>query len=470
MHSSINGGMAHIPSTLNGSFLVAIVSASIVWDFADEHVTARAKSSNAEAGALGSTCLATLFRVLMREHAHAILLGCGYSSRFPPPGTSYVAWAAKQTRDMCDDAVDVLLPGPTPPPVSRHSTAADVAWNNASLRLGYRNGPIALIVRRNIFPIRLQPAESDHLVVTLSTVPQRLRSVTLREALYAIADGQAPVRANRILLNVPDVHRRTGRTYRVPRWLFRVSAITVHMCGADEGPLTKLLPALDVYNEASAPGTRLIVIDDDRLHWPHALELLVRWSGCLPGHAIGFWGVIPGQLFPTGGIQLPRHAASKMHKNRTSSVDDAGSGMSVLDAGVSHVEGLLGDGGYLLPSVSALDARTLRAMPTAMRPLCETHDDLWISSNLAANHIPMAVVPGYVCSWWEGRRAGKSQDWFVSSLLALPRQSERYVKCAALLASNAANATSVVRTARPSLWKLGDDALLQPAPPPATRY
>ncbi len=63
--------------------------------------------------------------------------------------------------------------------------------------------------------------------------------------------------------------------------------------GPDQGPAMKLLPTLSIETD---PDTAIITVDDDVEYPPQLIEKLVKTSGLLPDHAIGFtgWSVVEG--------------------------------------------------------------------------------------------------------------------------------------------------------------------------------
>jgi hypothetical protein len=114
-------------------------------------------------------------------------------------------------------------------------------------------------------------------IVTLTTLPSRIDRMepTIKSLLNQTVAPAA------IRLNVPATSRREQRPYVVPEWLARLPSITICRCD-DYGPSTKLLPAL----LSSAPGQRLIVVDDDRIYHPYFVEQMVKHADDHPGVAV----------------------------------------------------------------------------------------------------------------------------------------------------------------------------------------
>jgi hypothetical protein len=223
----------------------------------------------------------------------------------------------------------------------------------------------------------------------------RIAEFFFQRVLRAVAGSQS-LSPDRVIVNVPDVFIRTGKRIVVPNWIFKVATITVNFCRKDYGPITKLLPTIHIYS--GLPLTRIVVVDDDREHWPSALELLVRWGSCLPGAVIANWGV---QAFPLNGSR----------------------GMSILDSKASFLTSVLGNGGYMLRA-GDVPVEQLTTLPPGAEQ-CFTHDDLWISNTLSHNNVPMLLVPGYPCAFWETHYG----DDFDNGVHADLGQTERYQKC-----------------------------------------
>ena len=114
-------------------------------------------------------------------------------------------------------------------------------------------------------------------IVTLTTLPSRIDRMgpTIKSLLNQTVAPAA------IRLHVPATSRREQRPYVVPEWLARLPSITICRCD-DYGPSTKLLPAL----LSSAPGQRLIVVDDDRIYHPYFVEQMVKHADDHPGVAV----------------------------------------------------------------------------------------------------------------------------------------------------------------------------------------
>jgi hypothetical protein len=124
------------------------------------------------------------------------------------------------------------------------------------------------------------PRRSD-LVITMTTLPSRIArmELTIKSLL------RQSVRPAIIRINVPHRSRRENVSYVIPPWLERLRSVTI-VRGDDYGPATKLIPTL----LESAPGARLLVVDDDRIYHPHLVEQMTALSDQHPDVAIAASG------------------------------------------------------------------------------------------------------------------------------------------------------------------------------------
>lgn len=129
-------------------------------------------------------------------------------------------------------------------------------------------------------------ARSD-IVVCLTSIPSRLSRIDLTlKSLLAQTMAPAAIR-----LHLPLRSRRESEPYVLPSWLDGLRVVSVVRCD-DEGPATKLLPALTL-----KPDQRLLVVDDDRVYKRHFVSEFDRWSRILPESALGTRGWdVPGDL------------------------------------------------------------------------------------------------------------------------------------------------------------------------------
>ena len=127
---------------------------------------------------------------------------------------------------------------------------------------------------------RANPRRSD-ITVTLTTLPSRIErmEVTIKSLLRQSVSPAA------IRINIPFESRREGVPYRIPEWLARLRAVTIAR-GGDYGPATKLIPTL----LDSAPGARLLVVDDDRIYHPYFIEQMTALADSHPDAAVAASG------------------------------------------------------------------------------------------------------------------------------------------------------------------------------------
>jgi len=211
-------------------------------------------------------------------------------------------------------------------------------------------------------PQRFAPnnsARATRLVVTLSTTPRRARR--LLPALRSLIDQS--VAADRIILALPRVSRRDATPYPEPAELGLPEGVDVLRC-SDEGPATKLLPALR--EEAAAC---LVVVDDDVVYPRDFLATLLAAHEAAPGAVVGYRGVAlePDVAF----AQLPHVFATALRTPRP-------------------VDVMFGTWGYLVPP-GALDGSVadFSSAPDGVRNV----DDVWISGHLARRGAARLVVP-----------------------------------------------------------------------------
>jgi hypothetical protein len=119
-------------------------------------------------------------------------------------------------------------------------------------------------------------------VVSVSTIPSRLRNVWIQENLLRMVAALPP--QLRMILNVPYVSLG-GEAYAVPASLRDVPRLHIHRC-TDLGPITKVIPTLQ--SADVGPDEVVIVIDDDTSYFPHVFEDLFEAVRAVPGavHAL----------------------------------------------------------------------------------------------------------------------------------------------------------------------------------------
>jgi hypothetical protein len=212
-------------------------------------------------------------------------------------------------------------------------------------------GPERFVANRDPRPERL--------VVTLSTTPARARH--LAATLRSLIDQT--VAPDRIVLALPRVCRRDGSAYPDPSTLRLPGGVDILPCD-DDGPATKLLPALVV-----EPAACLVVVDDDVIYPPDFIETLLAAHRATPRAVVGYRGVTLGPGVAFGAL---RHVFATAVTARR------------------PVDVLFGTWGYLVPP-GALDAAVadFSGAPEAVRNV----DDVWIAGHLARRGVARSVVP-----------------------------------------------------------------------------
>lgn len=235
------------------------------------------------------------------------------------------------------------------------------------------------------------PREAD-LVVCLTTTPSRLPYLagTLKSLL------RQTWRPRRIRLHLPEFSRREGRAYPALGALAAVPAVEVVRC-EDQGPATKLLPALTVF----PPEQRLLVVDDDMLYPAELVENFQRWSTAWPELALGSSGwIVPADL-----TDRPTTLWSNLRQTPPTPLK------STRLKTPTRVDILQGYSGYLVrPGFFDLEAvqRYAGAPPEAFFV-----DDVWFSAHCAA---PKYVFPAGRYPFQEWRRLRLYQATSISRL------------------------------------------------------
>ncbi|WP_269582967.1 hypothetical protein [Roseibium sp. Sym1] len=105
-------------------------------------------------------------------------------------------------------------------------------------------------------------AASEHVpvVVSLTTMPNRLQGKTIRNVLASVlAQDPAP---QAVEINIPYEMKRLGTQYTLPQWLID-SPVDIHRC-EDLGPATKYVSTLQRYADKNAD-QKILVVDDDMI-------------------------------------------------------------------------------------------------------------------------------------------------------------------------------------------------------------
>ena len=211
-------------------------------------------------------------------------------------------------------------------------------------------------------------SSSVEIYFSLTTTPGRIHRI--RPTLRSLLDQS--VKATGIILNIPEVSRKTGTPYSIPQWLQKSTAITINRC-EDYGPATKTLPTLQLL--AEKPGTLIIVVDDDQIYPRELVATHFKASKELPNTMIGLlgWKVSKTLLFKDKtNISSSRVRFFKKVKRIKQPVE---------------VDVLQGSSSYLL--TSQMFDTTVFDLPEA----AYFADDIWIAGIAAKRGIKKVVIP-----------------------------------------------------------------------------
>lgn len=111
-----------------------------------------------------------------------------------------------------------------------------------------------------------------NLFVSLTTTPDRIGNI--KPVLESILAGD--LLPTNIVLNIPEVFKRTNSEYIIPDWLTNYDGrVSINRC-VDMGPITKLLPTLSiVQNDEDS----IVTIDDDIIYPTSFLSELIHAAG-----------------------------------------------------------------------------------------------------------------------------------------------------------------------------------------------
>ena len=125
--------------------------------------------------------------------------------------------------------------------------------------------PFVIVCSIIVLVVILLPKEQvfrgSWVVVCLTTIPERLSSDWFYNNLQRMAGLPC---IDELVLSVPYVHRRTGKTYDVPSRVWELeknSKLRINHGCADEGPATKVLAPLRM--SSIQDDDVLVIIDDD---------------------------------------------------------------------------------------------------------------------------------------------------------------------------------------------------------------
>lgn len=110
------------------------------------------------------------------------------------------------------------------------------------------------------------------IVLSLTTLPSRVER-NLERTLDSVR--KQSIKPDAIYLNVPRFCDREGRGYDLSKVKHVLEGINVLTDIPDDGPITKLLPVLDVEKN---PNTYIILIDDDTIYHTDMIKNLLKYA------------------------------------------------------------------------------------------------------------------------------------------------------------------------------------------------
>ena len=128
--------------------------------------------------------------------------------------------------------------------------------------------------------------DNQRVIVSLSTVPDRIDNLT--PTIRSLLKQTRP--PDEIVLAVPEFSVRERRHYVVPKYISRLPRVRILRTRDDWGPATKFIAAIQDELAAGRQNTLIMVVDDDRVYPPDALETYLHYSEQLPEAALCFRG------------------------------------------------------------------------------------------------------------------------------------------------------------------------------------
>lgn len=105
----------------------------------------------------------------------------------------------------------------------------------------------------------------------MTTIPDRLENENpfgFKHVIYSLLTMK--YLAYEIHLNIPEIHKKTGRPYVIPNWLQQMNGRGIKIFRTEDyGTLTKLYPTIQRVND---PEQIIIVVDDDLIYESRLIE------------------------------------------------------------------------------------------------------------------------------------------------------------------------------------------------------
>lgn len=112
---------------------------------------------------------------------------------------------------------------------------------------------IIFYLLNNYLDIYEKFSSNNNLVVTMTTLPERIISHHFKKVMYSLLNQS--LRPKYIVLNIPYLYK--NKKYVIPNWIKKNKKIIVNRC-EDKGPATKFLGSLNII-----PSNYLLFICDD---------------------------------------------------------------------------------------------------------------------------------------------------------------------------------------------------------------
>lgn len=197
----------------------------------------------------------------------------------------------------------------------------------------------------------------------MTTLPKRLPKI--RKIVLSILQTGIDV----LYVNIP-YKTKCGENYIIPEgFLEGLDRVKIIRCD-DYGPITKLLPVLDIEYE---PDTCIITFDDDMLVDKNVIKILLKKAKKYPDSCIGFSGICAGK-FP-----FIYHWANS----------------NTTDTRVDWLEGVHS----ILYRRKFLDKTKILNFSKEIHHLLLKNDDHWLSAYLSSKKVPMISI-GYDPSYY----------------------------------------------------------------------
>jgi len=213
---------------------------------------------------------------------------------------------------------------------------------------------------------------SGDVVISFTTLPCRIAQLD-KMLLNLVEIANATPEIKQIVAAIPHFSDREQVKYEVPEWWHTIPKLRVLRC-ADHGPATKYIPVINDLKARGEDETHIFVVDDDVMHPLDVVTALLRGKReveRLTGRrcAVTTRGrsVHPSLNWRSCPLVFSRKLRKPL-----------------------RVDLLTGVGGFLIqPTMfraAQLEHPPLRALFLM--------DDVWISGNLALNHVPVFTLPG----------------------------------------------------------------------------